>query len=599
MRSEYLRHVSVRDVLALIFPNGTEYHKVEEKGASLVRPPNWPPDMFAAGAFLLNISGAYHRITPGGEIISDKNGEYLISDRLRERLREQAQRWRAAPNAIPPEAIKAWSRLRRCKARLCLSRDIVDEKSLPAWWADALILAAVADETCLGLGQITGTINGLEPPDWIIDPILGDMEEQEKSQEGLGRSRNNIPVTEPLFSWCLAASTDVLAVAPKARTPALGCTIRSVSQNLALLPPSGVMQAGWATPPVKSLNSPDNGFRALLIPFPYQIDDDAFKTNGSRKRWSWFELEQPWLPDSESEKEMKRFTDFIDKLVEQAETASPVNAIFFPEYALNWDVFDHLVQHVSKTHSSVSMIVSGSSSNCEGATGNFVLTAQILHEATEKDGQTRRLARTTSRAKHHRWRIDKNQIEEYELTGAFPDDTKVYWEKMPILRRQIHAAPFRDGSVFVPLICEDLARSEPCHQYVRALGPNIVLVLLMDGPQIEKRWSARYALSLSEDPGSAVLTFTSKALIARSNSFGANQDPPREVSHSIAMFRNPNGKPHEIECDDTHHAVVVEFKSKQCTDLSIDGRPSLSWEWSVSEEKKGVIPIAIPRSCVF
>jgi len=33
------------------------------------------------------------------------------------------------------------------------------------------------------------------------------------------------------------------------------------------------------------------------------------------------------------------------------------------------------------------------------------------------------------------------------------------------------------------LVCEDLARPDPVANIVRAVGPNLVIALLMDGPQ--------------------------------------------------------------------------------------------------------------------
>jgi hypothetical protein len=52
---------------------------------------------------------------------------------------------------------------------------------------------------------------------------------------------------------------------------------------------------------------------------------------------------------------------------------------------------------------------------------------------------------------------------------------------------------------------------------MNAIGPNLVIALLMDGPQLENRWPARYATVLAEDPGSAVLTVTSLGMVRRSN----------------------------------------------------------------------------------
>lgn len=62
------------------------------------------------------------------------------------------------------------------------------------------------------------------------------------------------------------------------------------------------------------------------------------------------------------------------------------------------------------------------------------------------------------------------------------------------------------------VICEDLARPDPVGDLLRAVGPNLVIALLMDGPQIKERWSARYATTLAEDPGFSVLSLTSAGM---------------------------------------------------------------------------------------
>ncbi len=49
----------------------------------------------------------------------------------------------------------------------------------------------------------------------------------------------------------------------------------------------------------------------------------------------------------------------------------------------------------------------------------------------------------------------------------------------------------------------------PLRTVIRSVGPNLVIVLLMDGPQLVRRWPGKYATVLSDDPGSAVLTVTS------------------------------------------------------------------------------------------
>ena len=40
------------------------------------------------------------------------------------------------------------------------------------------------------------------------------------------------------------------------------------------------------------------------------------------------------------------------------------------------------------------------------------------------------------------------------------------------------------------LICEDLAQADPIGDVIRAVGPNLVIALLADGPQLASRWPA-------------------------------------------------------------------------------------------------------------
>src|SRR5207237_10901568 len=78
------------------------------------------------------------------------------------------------------------------------------------------------------------------------------------------------------------------------------------------------------------------------------------------------------------------------------------------------------------------------------------------------------------------------------------------------------------------LVCEDLARIDPVQAALRAVGPNLVIVLLMDGPQFERRWPGRYATVLADDPGCAVLTLTSLGMVRRSTVPG--DDDCREIA---------------------------------------------------------------------
>ena len=105
--------------------------------------------------------------------------------------------------------------------------------------------------------------------------------------------------------------------------------------------------------------------------------------------------------------------------------------------------------------------------------------------------------------KHHPWRLDRNQIRQYSLGGRL-DPNVQWWEDIAIRRREVWFNVYLPWLSFCVLICEDLARQEPVSSLVRAVGPSLVIALLMDGPQLQSRWPSRYASVLADDPGSSV-----------------------------------------------------------------------------------------------
>ena len=61
---------------------------------------------------------------------------------------------------------------------------------------------------------------------------------------------------------------------------------------------------------------------------------------------------------------------------------------------------------------------------------------------------------------------------------------------------------------------ENLARLDEVAELLRDVGPSVVVTILLDGPQLASRWTARYASVLADDPGTAVLTLTASGLLA-------------------------------------------------------------------------------------
>jgi hypothetical protein len=246
--------------------------------------------------------------------------------------------------------------------------------------------------------------------------------------------------------------------------------------------------------------------------------------------------------------------------------SSQINGIIFPEISLDFERFSALMRKLFvASGNTLEFMIAGSSSNCDGDTGNFVLTA-IWERNLIADEASPDWFRIVSQRKHHRWKLDRQQIATYGL-GSSLSPSKDWWENHDIRRRELNFFQFRQDAVFASLICEDLARNDPCHDIIRSVAPNLVFALLMDGPQLNNRWPARYAGSLADDPGCTVLTATSFGLVDRSNDHW-----PQSKSLSVGLLRDSQGGTTEIILPNGKDAVLVTLGSEETIDRTLDGR---------------------------
>jgi hypothetical protein len=141
------------------------------------------------------------------------------------------------------------------------------------------------------------------------------------------------------------------------------------------------------------------------------------------------------------------------------------------------------------------------------------------------------------------------------------------------------------------MICEDLARVDPCQELLRAVGPNLVVALLMDAPQLATRWPARYATVLSDDPGSSVLTLTSRALMTRQHLLGLRKSK-RPKDRIVALWRDDHyGIARPLECPHDCHGVWLKLWSSRVVDISLDGRSDTSGKsWVYGKHRSLAIP---------
>jgi hypothetical protein len=123
-----------------------------------------------------------------------------------------------------------------------------------------------------------------------------------------------------------------------------------------------------------------------------------------------------------------------------------------------------------------------------------------------------------------------------------------------------------DGQTIAALVCEDLAQMDEVIDLLRAVGPTLVVALLLDGPQLESRWTARYASVLADDPGSAVLTLTSYGMVANAWREGL---PPSSV---IALWKDADRGMREISLDADAQGVLLGLHRRPAMRRAADGR---------------------------
>jgi hypothetical protein len=466
---------TVSETIRTLLPNGTR----PRPGCAPAwddAPPH-PADVFGVAASLLKRSGAYQYILadPG---VSNDGFAMLVDDALRIAIDQSAKEWRniTDPQDVPAAVQTAWNALAASDESLVLvERDpsTVDPARID-WWNKAMELMFVADGAAEGLGFFDDnpTASG-----WYF-PVTREALSLEDT------SRQPPPTISLIPTW-------LNCVLPKSRTSSLGCTLRSLSHHLCLLPAAGVASARWCDLRGSNVKNDDVPLNLLLIPLPYHLPADCFDSGPSRGHtWDSFRFRQKWL---EAPMTTSRFVCFVQDLVAGAVSeVRGVDAIVLPEMAIDWMYFSALMQEIARRREplkDVQFLTTGVRTNDLGETGNFIATA-IFYGPPDRTSFS-----YVVRPKHHRWKLDGRQIRRYALS-SYLDPEKTWWENFNISQREIHVIRFRKNSTIATLLCEDLARVDPCQELIRSIGPNLVLVLLMDGPQLRPRWSGRYATVL-------------------------------------------------------------------------------------------------------
>jgi hypothetical protein len=469
------------------------------------------------------------------------------------------------------------------------------------WRASQALLTmhAIADIASLQFGIVAGTDD--KPANTFAARLLS----------GRFKERPNIKTGGSLATL----HTERCRILPKRHNPSVGITLRSISSNLAFH--QSAVDVVWRkTADNNVLNQrfigeheTENGknitrkdarqLSILLLPFPLTIKTKDFsedgatarKTSGVAHKFFSFEPHSDTGLNLETARE-KEIDDAIS-LIKEANNELPdgldVDLIVFPEAALSVTQFGYLEQQLDKEleEKAPSLIIAGVREaradlakriKAKAKQFNFARNAvyckymdlkkRTVHhgECYEPEGESEGIPKYIQ-YKHHRWRLDESQITRYGLSAVLPSEKMTWWESIKIPKRRVSFINVGDMMTISHLICEDLARQDPIADLVRHVGPTLVVTILLDGPQLKNRWSARYATVLADDPGSSVITLTSIGMVKRhSSGFGL-------MSRVVALW-NESGGGHsrEIELAQGAQAVLLTLTTVPDHEKTADGR---------------------------
>jgi len=499
--------------------------------------PGWPPDCFALCLALLRRTGAYSQLFLHWPPAGATEGAL---EKWTSSVRDMGEKWRTAWGQRQPfgDLAAEWQLICECLALPLHSAD----HNLPL--LEALMkVVAVADEASEGVGA----------------PMDGETEADDVFLE------MSSVLLENAGTLCCEIDWTRLRVLPRMHTPQNGLTDRSLSLYLSLCDPSEVILQWLSTPFVQR-----DSLNLLMVPWPLEVCVSQFQdvTNLAAEQlpedFGFFSYSAATEADP---------LDLVQALYEEAKRKlGRVDGVILPELAMTEPQFQALRAKLPIDCLLVSGVGSGATATRRG-TNEVRLSFPPLQEVVQK--------------KHHPWKLNEAQVIQYGLGGVF-SPSRGWWEYCDFTERHLSFISLSADLVLSVLVCEDLARPDPVANLVRSVGPNLVIALLMDGPQTKERWAARYATVLADDPGCSVLSFTSLGMSQLSR---PQTGPSR--SRVVAIWKDAFSSASEIELPIGYDAVAISLSIRYREEYTADGRGDD--EAAAFPILSGVHPIALPK----
>ena len=503
----------------------------------------WPPDLFALTAIILERSEAYRLA------LSPPAGATWPPDRCpnwSDAVEDTARRWSGTiadrPGDIPELVREEWSVLRD-RAEVSLE-DLAEGREWRLCEA-LLALHAIADEACAGLGAADDT------------PDERGCLYRAHARELLARtgSLSRIP-------------TDFLRVLPKGRTPPDGTCLRSFSRYVSVHRSS--IETRWYKMHVRraGIDAQAKSCNILLLPWPLRVRTSDFRAvkgsvqRSAREPFGLFEFAPQERLD----------LDLVERLIIAArDEAGGVDSLMLPEAAVDERDVNDLEALLDRY--GAAMLITGvrqTSTRSGQLPGNWVHIgfSSRLEKGGPLPGSVGHEWFHIRQNKHNRWSMDKAQIHQYHLGGALHPDV-LWWDAMDIPRRALQFIEHGDKVILTALVCEDLAQMDDVAATIRSVGPTIIFVPLLDGPQLSSRWSARYASVLADDPGSAVATLSSYGMVQRCRPHG------RDSSTVVGLWKDPVQGFHEIPLETGAQGILLSVCGSPTSRRTVDGRAAV------------------------
>jgi hypothetical protein len=487
----------------------------------------WPPDVFAFTDVILQHSEAYR---------------FAVSPPF-------GRRWPPFPNPAWSDGVtsaafqwSAWAEDGRWPPPKLIAqawRIVLEEASTPledvangeAWeLCEALLtLHALADEACAGMGVS------------VHLPAAPGCRARARAGELLARTGSLARIPR-----------DRLRVLPKVRTAAGGISFRSLSRYVCVR--GTTVDTLWHKVPVRQPGTAQQRANVLLLPWPMRIRERDFRPlPGSVQRvedepFGFFEFAPPEKLDF----------DLLDRMITAAlDEVEHVDVIILPESAVPPEDLDELERLLARHR--VTILITGVREPPPGTDAPF--PTNWVHLGVHFGGHWWHHRQN----KHHRWYLDGQQIDQYNIGGSLHPNVR-WWEAAQVPRRAVQFLELAEGITLVAVVCEDLARLDEVADLLRAVGPTLVVTLLLDGPQLTNRWTARYASVLADDPGSAVLTLTAYGMVRRSRPVGA------PASTVVALWKDPTHGFRELALENGAQGILLSTTVGRTRRRSPDGR---------------------------